>query len=404
MNSAQDQLKEIKRGVQEVLPEKELVQKLEKSVKTGKPLVVKAGFDPTAPDIHLGHTVLIQKMAQFQRLGHTVVFLIGDFTGLVGDPSGKSKTRPQLTRDEVLKNTETYKTQVFKILDPKKTSIQFNSAWLEKLSAYDFVRLAAHANVARMLEREDFNRRYKEGQSISLHEFMYPLLQAYDSVALKADIELGGTDQKFNLLMGRELMQDYQLEPQVCITMPLLEGLDGVQKMSKSLNNYVGVDESPEQMYGKLLSLPDSMMRKYFDLLSELETPQIETLFHELQTGKIHPKKLKSQLAREIVTRFHDAQKANDAEAHFEKVFARKEVPDTLPEVRYTCEEAQVWIPKLVLDIQFAGSTSEGKRLLAQGAIRINEKVVSSERLPCKPGDQWVIQVGKRKFAKIIFG
>ncbi|NBV51426.1 tyrosine--tRNA ligase [bacterium] len=404
MNSAQDQLKEIKRGVQEVLPEKELVQKLEKSVKTGKPLVVKAGFDPTAPDIHLGHTVLIQKMAQFQRLGHTVVFLIGDFTGLVGDPSGKSKTRPQLTRDEVLKNTETYKTQVFKILDPKKTSIQFNSAWLEKLSAYDFVRLAAHANVARMLEREDFNRRYKEGQSISLHEFMYPLLQAYDSVALKADIELGGTDQKFNLLMGRELMQDYQLEPQVCITMPLLEGLDGVQKMSKSLNNYVGVDESPEQMYGKLLSLPDSMMRKYFDLLSELETPQIETLFQELQTGKIHPKKLKSQLAREIVTRFHDAQKANDAEAHFEKVFARKEVPDTLPEVRYTCEEAQVWIPKLVLDIQFAGSTSEGKRLLAQGAIRINEKVVSSERLPCKPGDQWVIQVGKRKFAKIIFG
>ncbi|NBW98295.1 tyrosine--tRNA ligase [bacterium] len=404
MNSAQDQLKEIKRGVQEVLPEKELVQKLEKSVKTGKPLVVKAGFDPTAPDIHLGHTVLIQKMAQFQRLGHTVVFLIGDFTGLVGDPSGKSKTRPQLTRDEVLKNTETYKTQVFKILDPKKTSIQFNSAWLEKLSAYDFVRLAAHANVARMLEREDFNRRYKEGQSISLHEFMYPLLQAYDSVALKADIELGGTDQKFNLLMGRELMQDYQLEPQVCITMPLLEGLDGVQKMSKSLNNYVGVDESPEQMYGKLLSLPDSMMRKYFDLLSELETPQIETLFHELQTGKIHPKKLKSQLAREIVTRFHDAQKANDAEAHFEKVFARKEVPDTLPEVRYTCEEAQVWIPKLVLDIQFAGSTSEGKRLLAQGAIRINEKVVSSERLPCTPGDQWVIQVGKRKFAKIIFG
>ena len=330
--------------------------------------------------------------------------MIGDFTGLVGDPSGKSKTRPQLTRDEVLKNTETYKTQVFKILDPKKTSIQFNSAWLEKLSAYDFVRLAAHANVARMLEREDFNRRYKEGQSISLHEFMYPLLQAYDSVALKADIELGGTDQKFNLLMGRELMQDYQLEPQVCITMPLLEGLDGVQKMSKSLNNYVGVDESPEQMYGKLLSLPDSMMRKYFDLLSELETPQIETLFQELQTGKIHPKKLKSQLAREIVTRFHDAQKANDAEAHFEKVFARKEVPDTLPEVRYTCEEAQVWIPKLVLDIQFAGSTSEGKRLLAQGAIRINEKVVSSERLPCTPGDQWVIQVGKRKFAKIIFG
>lgn len=404
MNSAQDQLKEIKRGVQEVLPEKELVQKLEKSVKTGKPLIVKAGFDPTAPDIHLGHTVLIQKMAQFQKLGHTVVFLIGDFTGLVGDPSGKSKTRPQLTREEVLKNTETYKAQVFKILDPKKTSIQFNSTWLEKLSAYDFVRLAAHANVARMLEREDFNRRYKEGQSISLHEFMYPLLQAYDSVALKADIELGGTDQKFNLLMGRELMQDYQLEPQVCITMPLLEGLDGVQKMSKSLNNYVGVDESPDQMYGKLLSLPDSMMRKYFDLLSELETSKIEALFQDLQLGKIHPKKLKSQLAHEIVTRFHDAQKATDAEAHFEKVFARKEVPDTLTEFPYPCEEGQVWIPKLVLDIQFAGSTSEGKRLLAQGAIRINEKVVSSERLPCKPGEHWVLQVGKRKFAKIIFG
>jgi tyrosyl-tRNA synthetase len=400
--SAQEQLKELKRGTQEILPEKDLFTKLERSVKTGKPLTVKAGFDPTAPDIHLGHTVLMQKMAQFQQLGHTVVFLIGDFTGLVGDPSGKSKTRPQLTREEVLKNTETYKTQVYKILDPKKTQIRFNSEWLEKFSSYDFVRLASHANVARMLEREDFNRRYKEGQSISLHEFMYPLLQAYDSVALKADVELGGTDQKFNLLMGRELMQDYQLEPQVCITMPLLEGLDGVQKMSKSLNNYVGVNESPDEIYGKLLSLPDSMMRKYFDLLSAQTSEEIEELFKELKEVKRHPKAVKSLFAKEIVTRFHNSSAAEQAEKNFEKIFSKKEIPDVLPEFKATPADSKIWLPKLLVDIQFAASTSEGKRLVAQGAVRINEAVAKEEHYPVSGNSPLVLQCGKRKFAKIL--
>lgn len=400
--SAQEQLKELKRGTQEILPEKDLLSKLERSVKTGKPLTVKAGFDPTAPDIHLGHTVLMQKMAQFQQLGHTVVFLIGDFTGLVGDPSGKSKTRPQLTREEVLKNTETYKTQVYKILDPKKTQIRFNSEWLEKFSSYDFVRLASHANVARMLEREDFNRRYKEGQSISLHEFMYPLLQAYDSVALKADVELGGTDQKFNLLMGRELMQDYQLEPQVCITMPLLEGLDGVQKMSKSLNNYVGVNESPDEIYGKLLSLPDSMMRKYFDLLSAHTTEEIEAVFKELKEGKRHPKAVKSFFAKEIVTRFHNSSAAEQAEQNFDKIFAKKEIPDVLPEFKATATESKIWLPKLLVDIQFAASTSEGKRLVSQGAVRINEAVAKEEHFNVTGSSSLILQCGKRKFAKIL--
>lgn len=403
MISAQEQIRELKRGTQEILPERDLLSKLEKSVKSGKPLTVKAGFDPTAPDIHLGHTVLIQKMAQFQQLGHNVVFLIGDFTGLVGDPSGKSKTRPQLTREEVLKNTETYKAQVFKILDPKKTTVRFNSEWLEKLTAYDFVRLASHANVARMLEREDFNRRYKDGQSISLHEFIYPLLQAYDSVALKADVELGGTDQKFNLLMGRELMQDYQLEPQVCMMMPILEGLDGVQKMSKSLNNYVGVNESPDQIYGKLLSLPDSMMRKYYNLLSSLTSQQIDTIFSELETGKRHPKAVKSSFAKEIVARFHSQVLAEQAEANFDKIFAKKEIPDEMPDFNKAIGDGLIWIPKLLQEIQFAPTTSEGKRLVAQGAVRLNESVLQEEKIRVEAGKAYVLQCGKRKFARIRF-
>jgi len=401
--SAEQQLKELKRGTQEILPEKDLLSKLEKSVKTGKPLIVKAGFDPTAPDIHLGHTVLIQKMAQFQKLGHTVIFLIGDFTGLVGDPSGKSKTRPQLTREEVLKNTETYKTQVFKILDPKKTVIRFNSEWLDKFSSYDFVRLASHANVARMLEREDFNRRYKEGQSISLHEFMYPLLQAYDSVALKADVELGGTDQKFNLLMGRELMQDYSLEPQVCLTMPLLEGLDGVQKMSKSLNNYVGVEDSPNDMFGKLLSIRDSLLRRYYDLLSALSTDEIASLFKDLETGKIHPKSVKVKFAKEMVARFHSQEASEQAETHFDKVFSKKEIPDSIPEFEFVANESTVWLPKLLVDLKFATSTSEGKRLVTQGAVKINEQGVTTEQFSITKESPFVIQCGKRKFAKVTF-
>jgi tyrosyl-tRNA synthetase len=399
--TAEEQLQELKRGANEILLEKDLLLKLQKSVKSGKPLVIKAGFDPTAPDLHLGHTVLMQKMAQFQRFGHHVIFLIGDFTGLVGDPSGKSKTRPQLTREDVARNTETYKAQVFKILDPRKTAIRFNSEWLEKLDAYGFVRLAQHANVARMLEREDFNRRYKEGTGISLHEFMYPLLQAYDSVALKADVELGGSDQKFNLLMGRELMRDHQMEPQVCLTVPLLEGLDGVQKMSKSLDNYVGVDEAPDQIYGKLMSLPDKMLRRYFDLLSTKTNQEIAALFAELDAGKIHPKKLKSLFAMEIVERFHSKQAAGEAEASFEKIFAKKELPSDIPEFSFKAEEGKIWLPKLLNELKFVASTSEGKRMVAQGAVKIDEEVIKEENLARKASDTFVIQSGKRKFARV---
>ncbi len=399
--SPEQQLEELKRGADEILIEKDLLEKLRKSVKTGKPLLIKAGFDPTAPDIHLGHTVLMQKMAQFQRLGHQVVFLIGDFTGLVGDPSGKTKTRPQLTREEVQKNAETYKSQVFKILDRQKTQIRFNSEWLDKMTAYDFVRLAAHANVARMLEREDFNKRYREGMSISVHEFLYPLLQAYDSVALKADVELGGRDQKFNLLLGRELMKDYSLEPQICLTMPLLEGLDGVQKMSKSLSNYVGVDEPANDIYGKLLSLPDPMMRRYYDLLSNRSLTEIKDLFSQMEKGALNPKEVKSQFACEMVARYHNAEAAEHAKAHFEKVFSKKELPDEIPEFSWPWKEGEIWLPKLLADLKFVTSTSEGKRMVAQGGVKIDGAVCKLEKFtPC--AKSMVLQCGKRKFGKIL--
>jgi tyrosyl-tRNA synthetase len=402
MTDAKTQFEELKRGSDEILSEKDLLTKLEASVKNNKPLLVKAGFDPTAPDIHLGHTVLMQKMAQFQKYGHRVVFLIGDFTGLVGDPSGKSKTRPQLTREEVLANAETYKKQVYKVLDPQKTEIRFNSEWLDKLSAYDFVRLAAHANVARMLEREDFNRRYKENQSISVHEFLYPLLQAYDSVALKADVELGGRDQKFNLLLGRELMRDYALEPQVCLTLPLLEGLDGVQKMSKSLNNYVGVDEKPNDMYGKLMSLPDNALRKYYELLSTKSLDEINKLFQDVGAGTLHPKQAKSLFAKEIVTRYHSSIDADHAAEHFDRVFSRKEIPDEMPQYQFQARGQMIWLPKLMVELRLIASTSDGKRLIKQGAVKIDGKVVTDENLSPRLSMDFVLQAGKRKFARII--
>lgn len=399
--NASQQLEELKRGTDEILAEKDLLAKLEKSIKTKVPLVVKAGFDPTAPDLHLGHTVLLQKMAQFQRFGHKVVFLIGDFTGLVGDPSGRSKTRPQLTREEVLANAETYKKQVYKILDPRTTEIRFNSEWLDKMTAYDFVRLAAKANVARMLEREDFNKRYKEQQTISVHEFLYPLLQAYDSVALKADVELGGRDQKFNLLLGRELMRDYGLEAQVCLTLPLLEGLDGVQKMSKSLGNYVGVDETPEQIYGKLMSVPDTMMRRYYELLSSLSLDQIKSIFEKLDAKKLHPKEVKSDFAMEMVRRFHSDEDATKAHATFEKVVSRKETPDDIQLYRFQLQGHAIWLPRLLHEIGMVASTSEGKRMVLQGAVRINEEVFKDEHYRPDSGENFVIQCGKRKYARV---
>lgn len=399
--TAKEQFEELKRGSFEILSEKDLLSKLEKSYLTKTPLVIKAGFDPTAPDLHLGHTVLMQKMAQFQRFGHKVVFLIGDFTGLVGDPTGKSKTRPQLTKADIALNVETYKKQVFKILDKDKTVIRFNSEWLEKMTAYDFIRLAARANVARMLEREDFKTRYKEGTSISLHEFMYPLLQAHDSVVLKADVELGGTDQKFNLLMGRELMKDDGQDAQVCITVPILEGLDGVQKMSKSLGNYVGVDELPNEMYGKLMSLPDTMVKRYYELLSTKTLSEINALFADLQAGKIHPKKVKSDFAVEIITRFHNEAAAKEAVDHFERVFAKKEVPDDIPEMTLAAPTGEFWIPKMLVELKMVGSTSDGKRMVEQGAVKIDSAVVKEEKLKTASGTSFVVQCGKRKFAKV---
>ncbi len=407
--SAEDQLKELKRGTDEILNEKDLLEKLKKAVAKGQPLTIKAGFDPTAPDLHLGHTVVLQKMAKFQEFGHRCIFLIGDFTGMVGDPSGKSKTRPQLTKDDVARNAETYKKQVFKVLDPQKTVVQFNSEWLEPLNSYEFVRLAAKSNVARMLERDDFKKRYHDQQPISIHEFLYPLLQAYDSVAMKADVEMGGRDQKFNLLLGRELMRDYGLEAQVCMTMPLLEGLDGVQKMSKSLGNYVGVDDAPQDMYGKMMSLPDNMMRKYFDLLSSKSIAEIDQLFETLKGGA-NPKTVKSALAMEIVERYHSKSASEGALDHFERVISRKELPTDIPEQTFSGKDLAnaakpaagkaIWLPALLKKLDFCASTSEAKRMIGQGAVKVNEKVVTAEDL-ADEGTAFVIQCGKRKYAKI---
>jgi tyrosyl-tRNA synthetase len=396
--AAEAQVKEISRGTEDLISRLDLHKKIRSSLEKNKPLVIKAGFDPTAPDLHLGHTVLIQKMAVFQRLGHQVVFLIGDFTGLVGDPSGKSKTRPQLTREEVAAFAETYKEQVFKILDPVKTQVVFNSLWLDKFSSYDFIRLAAKANVARMMEREDFKTRYREGQSISVHEFLYPLLQAYDSVALKADVELGGRDQIFNLLLGRELMKDYGLEPQICITLPLLEGLDGVQKMSKSAGNYVGVSDAPEQIYGKLMSIPDGLLRKYYDLLSAKTTEEIEALFAKMKAG-LNPKEVKSALAVELAARFHSDSAASAAKDSFQKVFAQGGVPDEMEEK--TIPSGDIWIPALLKELGLVPSTSDGKRMVAQGAVKFDGKAVTTERESFHTGTQLVVSCGKRKFVRV---
>lgn len=394
-----EQLKELKRGTDEILIEEELAKKLERSQKTGKPLIIKAGFDPTAPDLHLGHTVLIQKMAQFQKFGHTVVFLIGDFTGLVGDPSGRSKTRPQLTREEIDKNAETYKAQVFKILDPKKTVIRFNSEWLDKLTSQEFVRLTAKANVARMLERDDFNKRFKEGITISVHEFLYPLLQAYDSVVLKADVELGGRDQKFNLLLGRELMRDDGLEPQVCMTVPLLEGLDGVQKMSKSLGNYVGVTEAPNDIFGKLMSIPDSLIIRYYTLLSGRSLEDVGRIDQSIKRGDLHPREAKIRFAYEMVDRFHDADAAHKAKEYFERVISRKENPDEMPEKKLG--PGEVWLPKLLVELGAVSSTSDGKRLIAQGGLKIDQVPYKDEKFTLLPDKVVVIQAGKRKYIRL---
>jgi tyrosyl-tRNA synthetase len=396
-----EQLALIKKGCQEIIREEELKARLERSLKTGKPLRVKAGFDPTAPDLHLGHTVLIHKLKHFQDLGHQVIFLIGDFTGLIGDPSGKSETRPPLTEDEVKANAATYERQIFKVLDPERTIIDFNSRWMKPMQAQDLIRLAARHTVARMLERDDFHKRYQSQTPIAVHEFLYPLIQAYDSVALAADVELGGTDQKFNLLVGRDIQREYGQEPQIVITLPLLEGLDGVQKMSKSLGNYVGIDEPPQAMFGKIMSLPDALMLRYYELLSDISPADLATLARDLETGVKHPRDAKEELAREIAARYHGAAAAHDAAREFAQVFREGGLPDEIDEVAISTDQARVWLPKVMVEAGLAGSTSEGRRLISQGGVQVDGEKISDVNAEIPAGGTFLLQVGKRRFKRV---
>jgi len=400
-----EQFELLTRGAVDVVTPDELRRKLERSRKTGKPLTVKVGFDPTAPDLHLGHTVLLRKMRHFQDLGHRVIFVIGDFTGMIGDPSGRSQARPALTPEQILDNAETYKTQCYKILDPETTEIRFNNEWLGRLGSAGFVRLAARYNVARMLERNDFKKRFQSGQSISMHEFLYPLAQAYDSVELKADAELGGTDQLFNLNVGRDIMPHYDLEPQVVLTTPLLEGLDGVEKMSKSLGNYIGVEEPPREIYGKVLSISDDLMWRYYELCTDLSREGIQEMRQLVNSGTLHPKKAKEGLALRIISDFYDEQAAAGARAEFERIFADKGVPDQIPEHRYSIEDGKVFLPKLLSAIGVASSKSEVNRLLKQGAVSVDgEKLEPGTlELPVRSGESRLFKVGKRRFARVVF-
>jgi len=394
-----EQLAEINRGADEILVESELRKKLER----GAPLRVKAGFDPTAPDLHLGHTVLLNKMRTFQELGHEVIFLIGDFTGLIGDPSGKSVTRPALTEEEIQANAQTYKEQVFKILDPERTTVDFNSRWMSDMSSADMIRLTTKHTVARMLERDDFSKRYKSNTPISIHEFLYPLVQGYDSVALKADVELGGTDQKFNLLVGRQLQSQYGQESQVVLTMPLLEGLDGVKKMSKSLGNYIGIDEPANEMFGKVMSLSDDLMWRYFELLSFEPLSAIEGYRKSVGQGA-NPRDIKFALGKELVARFHSATAANAAQEAFVQRFQKNAVPDDLAEVSVACEEGSMGIAHMAKAAGLVSSTSEAMRMVKQGAVRIGGEKISDPKAIIESPGEYILQVGKRKFAKVILG
>lgn len=396
MNSEKDAMQLIKRGCDEILLEAELQQKLSRE----KPLRIKAGFDPTAPDLHLGHTVLINKMRQFQELGHRIMFLIGDFTGMIGDPSGKSVTRPPLSPEQIQQNALTYQEQVFKILDPETTEICFNSTWHGPRTSADMIRLASRHTVARMLERDDFSKRYKTNQPISIHEFLYPLVQGWDSVEMRADVELGGTDQKFNLLVGRELMKAEAMEPQVILTMPILEGLDGVQKMSKSLNNYIGIDDAPNDMFGKIMSISDDLMWRYFELLSFRPMQEIEQFRQDIEAGA-NPRDIKFLLAQEIISRFHDAAAARAAQQDFITRFTKGAMPDEMPEIRLKLEHDKISIAALLKQTGLTSSTSESLRMIQQGAVKLDGEKISERGLELARGSVLVAQVGKRKFARI---
>ena len=396
MTSTKEAIELITRGTEEILVEEELKKKLD----SGKKLNVKAGFDPTAPDLHLGHTVLINKLRQFQTLGHNIIFLIGDYTGMIGDPSGKSATRPPLSAEEIKENSKTYEKQIFKILDPDLTTVAFNSSWMNKMNAADLIRLASHHTVARMLERDDFDKRYKSNQAISIHEFLYPLIQGYDSVALDADVELGGTDQKFNLLVGRQLQELHGKSPQVVITMPILEGLDGSQKMSKSLGNYIGVDEPAKEMFGKIMSISDNLMWRYFELLSFKNLEEIEQFKKQVETGT-NPRDIKFELAQEIITRFHDLKSAQDAKNDFVKRFSDNAIPDVIDDIEIKVSNKGIVFANLLKETQLVSSTSDAHRMIKQAAVKIDGKRVDDGKQILEAGFSAVIQVGKRKFIRV---
>jgi len=400
MVSAQEQFEIIKRGAVEVIVQDDLLQKLERAVKNNKPLRVKAGFDPTAPDIHLGHTVLLNKMRQFQELGHEIMFLIGDFTGMIGDPTGKSETRKHLTKEEVAENAKSYQSQIFKILDPEKTRIVFNSEWMSTMRAEEMIQLAARHTVARMLEREDFKKRYQAELPISIHEFLYPLIQGYDSVMMKADVELGGTDQKFNLLVGRELQKEYGQEPQCIVMMPLLEGLDGVNKMSKSLGNYIGINETAKDIFGKVMSVSDDLMYRYYELVSAVSLEHLKRIRTDIASGELHPMEAKKRLAVEIADRFCGSGEGVRAREEFEQIFSRKNLPDDIPVVAIVWEGERMKLAKIIALAGTAKSNSDARRLIQQGAVDVDEKPVKDIDAEL-PAGEYVLKVGKKRFVKV---
>jgi len=399
--SVNEQMDIIRRGADEIIPEDELVKKLEKSIKENKPLRIKEGFDPTAPDIHLGHMVSIRKLRQFQQLGHQVIFLIGDFTGMIGDPTGRNEMRKHMTKEEVLKNAETYKKQIFKVLDPEKTIIDFNSRWHSKLMFEDVLVLTSKYTVARMLERDDFKKRMKASKPISIMEFLYPLVQGYDSVALKADVELGGTDQKFNLLVGRDIMSEYGLEPQVILTMPLLVGLDGKEKMSKSLGNYIGINEPPNEMFGKTMSISDNLIYTYFELATDVPNEELDKIKRQLEDPSLNPRDLKRRLAFEIVKIYHGETAAKEAEVEFEHIFSRRNLPTNMPEFAFSKTGGNIWIVRLMASAGLVKSNAEARRLIQQGAVNIDGRKILDANLEIKPEKDFILKVGKRRFLKV---
>jgi len=401
MKSLEEQLRLIKYGVADLIPEEDIIKKLKRSIEQNKPLNIKLGLDPTAPDIHLGHTVVLRKLKQFQDLGHQIIIIIGDFTAQIGDPSGKSVTRPPLSKEQVLENAKTYQEQIFKVLDPEKTQVRFNSEWLEKFNFADVLRLASKYTVARMMERDDFQNRYKEGRAISIHEFMYPLMQGYDSIAIKADVEFGGTDQTFNLLMGRHLQSEEGSEPQVIITMPLLEGLDGVKKMSKSLGNYIGIDEDPKEMYGKAMSIPDELMMRYFMLVTEMPIEEQEALGKALEANTVHPRDVKMQLARTIVELYHGPEAAIAAQEEFIRIFQKGSMPTEIPAYEVEKSAEPTYMPQLLTEAGLTASNSEARRSIKAGAMKINGEKCGDENLQLE--EDMIVQVGKRKYIQIKF-